>query len=148
MERFVDDYSDSYAKKHVGQSTAQIEQIIRETPAEELAVALGTRFDEWEERRPDKIGARNAVQAGAAFASETWALLGVPFLVWRTVGPSCPLCRKMEGRRITIGGAFLEKGDTVDPEDDGVTAVLQAKRTIPHPPLHGDGCDCMVVAGR
>jgi hypothetical protein len=64
-------------------------------------------------------------------------------LRWSARGESCPLCKKLDGRRIPIGGAFLDEGSTV--EADGVDP-LPVVRKIKHGPLH-NGCDCVVVRG-
>lgn len=146
MERLVHDYAAVFAKRHISSSTGQLEQIIREADAEGVGAALEQRLDEWEEKRPEKIGSAESVRAGAAFAAAAFAALGVAALVWRTIGDTCPLCLQMSKRRRSIDDSFLEKGDTVDP-DDGETSPLTVRQTVKHPPLH-QGCDCMIVAGR
>ena len=85
-----------------------------------------------------------------------WAIAGVAFLVWRTVGDNCPLCNRMNGRRVGILEPFVAKGDVVEPlynegdeplEGNPQTTPLRIRKAKRHPPLHR-GCDCLVSAGR
>jgi len=145
MENFVEAYTRTLAVRHVDSSRGQLEELIREANPDELEAVLTERLDEWEQKRPGKIGFRESVQFGAAVAKTVFVAAGFK-TVWRTRGDTCPLCRKMEGRVVAGEGFFLKAGDTVDPED-GETEPLKAYRAVGHPQLHG-GCDCYVVAGR
>ena len=143
--------------RHIGSSKGQLEKIILEAPPEELSEQLTQRLSEWDEKRADKIGRRESVQAGAAIAATAWAAAGVSFLVWRTVGQNCPLCNRMNGRRTAIAETFLDKGDTVKPlysgneepldDDPRKTNPLKVRKSIRHPPLHR-GCACLLTPGR
>ena len=146
LREFLRSYVEAMTLRHIGSSKGQLEKIILEAPPEELSEQLTQRLSEWDEKRADKIGSRESVQAGAAIAMTAWAIAGVAFLVWRTVGDNCPLCRQMDGRRIPISGSFLQAGDTVDPQD-GETTPLTARKAVKHPQLH-EGCDCLLTAGR
>jgi len=144
MERFVSDYSDTMAIRHVESSQGQLEALIEENQGEELSEVLNTRLDEWEEKRPDKIGLRESVQAGAAIAIATYMANGIKRKVW-VCGPSaCPICLRLSGKTVEITGSFASKGDVIDP-DDGETAPLEIHRDFGHPQLH-EGCMCGVSA--
>lgn len=157
LRQFTKDYVDAMTLRHIGRSKGQLEAIVLNTPPEELEGALNQRLDEWDETRADKIGTHESVQSGAAIALTAWAGAGVSFLVWRTVGVNCPLCNRMNGKRVSTSRNFLEKGDVVQPlfaEDDQPlegdpqrTNPLKIRKAISHPPLHGK-CDCTLVAGR
>ena len=148
MDAEADKLVRSYAKT-VGtrlslSSSGQLKAIAAETPAADLAAAVGTRLDEWSERRPAKIAKREVVTFGAAIAKRAWRTAGIQLLVWRAVGDNCPLCNAMNGRTVGIDKTFLAKGDELDP--GGGTAPLRATSDHGHPPLH-EGCDCMITSG-
>jgi HK97 family phage portal protein len=142
LTEFVQDYTRTFTGRHISSSTGQIASIVRDEDPDNYVDVLNQRYDEWEEKRPGKIGHRESVQAGSALAIAQWTALGVGGLVWVSVGKSCPLCQEMDGRTVSMGGAFLAKGDTVDPGGD--TAPLTTEGTVGHPQLH-EGCDCMVA---
>jgi len=97
----------------------------------------------WEDTKAGKEGFEQSFEAGNALSIFAYAAGGVTILRWNARGESCPLCRKMDGKRIKIGGAFFEAGDKH--EADGVDP-LPIVRKIKHGPLHS-GCDCTVTAG-
>lgn len=145
LERFSAQYVQGYADRHIGSSMGQVRKLVEETPAEELRETLSQRFTEWGDRRFVKIATNESVRAGNALAMTAYGLVGVAFLVWRTIGGNCPLCDQMNGRRVVTGAPFLNKGDGVVPDDDK-TATLVVRSTTRHPPLHR-GCDCVIGAG-
>lgn len=142
ITEFVQDYTKSLTERHVNSSKGQLDKVVREEEPDDYVDVLNQRFDEWEEKRPDKIGRRESGRAGSALAIAQWTALGVGGLVWVTTGKSCPLCQGMDGRTVSMGGSFLAKGDTVQGDEN--TAPLTTSSTVGHPPLH-DGCDCMVA---
>jgi len=144
MEAFVGRYADTVAIRHVESSQGQLEALIEENQGEEIGVALNTRLDEWEEKRPDKIGLRESVQAGAAIAIFTYTANGIKRKVWVCGSNPCPICRQLSGKTVEITGSFASKGDVIDP-DDGETAPLEIHRDFGHPQLH-EGCVCGVSA--
>jgi HK97 family phage portal protein len=105
--------------------------------------AISERLTGWEETKAQKTALEQAFEAGNALAYFAYGAAGVATLIWRASGESCPLCQKMDGRKIKIGQAFLDAGDSVTA--DGVDP-LPIIKTIRYGPLHG-GCDCVTVAG-
>ena len=81
MEDFVRSYAATVATRMASSSEGQMRKIMAETPPDELPSALEQRFDEWEEKRPGKVAARESVQAGSAIAKAVWATNGVRRLV-------------------------------------------------------------------
>lgn len=144
-ERFVREYADVYGVQWAASSRQQLQAILRDTEPDEVEAALTERLDGWEETRAEKEAARETVRAGSAVTKIAYIAAGITALRWVTVGTSCPYCQKMNGRTVSIQGAFLQEGDEVDPEVEGENP-LQVRSTIGGPPLHRF-CDCNVVAG-
>ena len=122
----------------------QLRALLAEAEDEEAAqAAIEERLSGWEENRAQKTALEQAFEAGNALALVGYVAGGVTALRWSARGDSCPLCKKLDGRRVRMGRPFVEEGDTVDA--DGVDP-LPIARSIKHGPLHS-GCDCVVVAG-
>jgi len=144
LREWITGYLDNFAAVYAVGSHKQLNALLEEAENEEDAEKRITeRLDAWEGNKATKTALDQAVEAGNALAVFGYVAAGVSFLRWSASGESCPLCRKLDGRRIPIKGAFFKEGDTH--EADGVDP-LPIVRTIRHSPLHG-GCDCSVVAG-
>jgi hypothetical protein len=140
LEAYLVNFANSYT---VG-SEKQMRALLEESEDDEDATRLvDKRLDGWQDTQPGKIGLGQAFEAGNALSILAYSVAGVEFLRWSARGESCPLCKKLDGRRIPIGGAFVDVGDTV--EADGVDP-LPVIRRMKHGPLHA-GCDCTVVRG-
>lgn len=144
LREWVDGYLANYTEVYAVGGEKQLRALLAESEGDEDALAkIEDRMNGWESTKAGKEGFDQAFEAGNALSIFGYAASGVSLLQWRARGESCPLCRKMNGKRIKIGGAFFEAGDKH--EADGVDP-LPIVRTIKHGPLHG-GCDCTVVAG-
>lgn len=144
LRKWVDGYLANYVEVYAVGGEKQLRALLAESEGDEDAEKrINDRMDGWEETKAGKEGFEQAFEAGNALAIFGYVAGGVSLLVWRARGESCPLCRKMDGKRIKIGGAFFEAGDTH--KADGVDP-LPIVRTIKHGPLHS-GCDCLTVAG-
>lgn len=139
IEQFVRDYVDSYINRHISASEGQLLERNRETDLD----GIEARVDEWGETRAGRIADRESVQMSNAVFQ--FVVFGAGLrTVWRTRGRSCPLCQQLNGKVISRGQAFLNPGDTIDPEDEE-TAPLTARTKVQHPSLHR-GCDCYLSA--
>jgi hypothetical protein len=144
VRAWVEAYLTNLAATYTVGSEKQLRTLIAEAEGDEAAAdAIEERMAGWTETKPGKTALEQTFEAGNALAILGYARLGIEFLRWSARGESCPLCRKLDGRRIPIQGAFVDEGDTV--EADGVDP-LPIVRKIKHGPLH-NGCDCVVIRG-
>jgi hypothetical protein len=144
LRAWIEGYLTNLATVYTVGSEKQLRALLRDAEGDEAAEAeINTRLDGWQETQPGKTAFEQAFEAGNALSIYGYAAAGILFLRWSARGESCPLCKKLDGRRIPIGGAFLDEGSTV--EADGVDP-LPVVRKIKHGPLH-NGCDCVVVRG-
>lgn len=149
VDVFVVGYVGRFLRRHAARSHNQMKRLVEKTVEKTVERAMiqavvEERLDEWEERRPEKMGAEQSVHSGGSIARITYFGIGVLSIQWVTFGENCPLCEELNGQVVGIQEVFLEKGDRVEPDDDE-TQPLETKRAILHPPLHL-GCDCDVVA--
>jgi HK97 family phage portal protein len=143
MRAWIEGYLANYTEVYAVGGEKQLRALLAEAENEEEAqTAIEERMDGWEATKAGKEGFQQAFEAGNALAIFGYASGGVSILRWSARGESCPMCRKIDGKRIKIDGAFFEAGDTVTAE--GVDP-LPVVRTIRHGPLHS-GCDCVTVA--
>jgi len=147
-DAFIADYVDNLAFRHADSSLGQLLAVLedeREASAEDLQTALDEELAHWADiARPAHIGHMEAIRAGGAFVKAVAVVAGFTALRWVTVGKTCPLCTLMEGRTARLSGAFLDKGETLTPEEG---TALTTYTKIGHPPLH-PSCDCLVVPVR
>lgn len=144
LREWVEGYLANYTEVYAVGGEKQLRALLAESEGDEDALSkIEERMDGWESTKAGKEGFEQAFEAGNALSIFAYAAGGVSLLQWRARGESCPLCRKMNGKRIKIGGSFFQAGDTH--EADGVDP-LPIVRTIKHGPLH-QGCDCTLVAG-
>lgn len=144
LKAWIEGYLTNLAAVHTVGGEKQLRALVAEAEDEEsLAAAVEDRLTGWEDNRATKTALEQAFEAGNALAIVGYVYAGRKFLRWSARGESCPLCRKLDGRRIPIGGAFADEGDTVDA--DGVDP-LPVVRKVRHGPLHS-GCDCVTISG-
>jgi HK97 family phage portal protein len=144
LREWIAKYLENIAAVYAVGSEKQLRALLAEAEDDEEAEKVITeRLDDWEGNKAQKLGFEQAFEAGNALAIFGYVAGGVSFLRWAARGESCPLCRKMDGRRIKVGGHFFDEGDKLTA--DGVDP-LPIIRKIKHGPLHS-GCDCAVIAG-
>lgn len=144
LREWVEGYLANYTEVYAVGGEKQLRALLAEAEDDEAAAtAIDDRMDGWEETKAGKEGFEQAFEAGNALAIYGYVVAGVSILVWRARGESCPLCRKLDGKRIKVGGAFFDEGDEHTAE--GVDP-LPIVRKIKHGPLHS-GCDCTITAG-
>lgn len=137
-QTFVKEYSNNVGLRHSLSSEGQLLALVDEAEDFEGAERdIDKRLDEWSEGRANKIADRESTQANGAVSRFAYISAGITILRWVAVGKNCPICNKLNGRKVGVEEEFAGKGDKV--------ATLTVRRGIGHPPAHG-GCDCMVVA--
>lgn len=144
LREWVEGYLKNYTEVYAVGGEKQLRALIAESEGDEDALAkIEDRMNGWEDIKAGKEGFEQAFEAGNALSIFAYAVGGVTILRWNARGESCPLCRKMDGKRIKINDSFFEAGDKH--EADGVDP-LPIVRKIKHGPLHS-GCDCTITAG-
>lgn len=145
LEEFVRAYLAVYITRHIGSSLGQLREVVRDAigAGEDPVPALEKRFQEWEEKRPNKIALRETVQAGNAITKATYTQGGVTKIQWRNYSDTCPYCQSLDGRTVGINSTFVAKDEEIQPE--GVDKPLTFRSDIGHPPAHS-GCDCNITA--
>lgn len=142
LDAFAKGYVEVSGKRHVGSSRGQIKKIIREASPEEMEALLNERIDEWDERRAEKMAAREKVEASDAFAKMAWVVAGVTRYQWVAQGDKpCPYCEELNGMIVGIDQHFVPADGSVSPEGQEPMQVSGARM---HAPLH-TGCVCSVV---
>ena len=147
LEKFMQEYQDTFNKRYIGSSKGQLKQVVRQAIEEDLdpVVQLEDRFTEWEDKRPKKTGLNEVVKIAGAVSLFTYATSGITKIVWHNTGSkSCPYCEELDGTVVGIEQPFMTKLDTFQPE--GAEKPLTFSGNVRHPPLH-QGCVCMISAG-
>lgn len=142
IELEVKGYVDDYAKRHIGSSEGQI-NALAVAPTGDPDELIVERMDEWHESRSVKIASNETVRASSMVAASVFFNAGL-YATWRIRGAStCPYCRTLNGKKVSIGQAFAANDSEVSPEGEEPMLIRGLKK---HPPLHA-GCDCFLTAG-
>ena len=143
LEKFVREYAEVFGVRHISSSKGQLQALVRDVSPDEIQEAIEERLNEWEEKRPGKIVARETVQANNAIARTVFIGLGVVKFRWLAQGRlSCPYCQELDGKVVGVDTPFIGEGDFKPKGADGSMRVRGPKF---NPPLH-EGCVCSVVA--
>lgn len=143
MSKFISEYLDAYAMRHIGASIGQMKGIVSSADPEKLYEELTNRITEWKDSRAGKIADDETIRAANAVAREKWRQLGVTKLKWVTQGSAaCPFCKQLSNKIVGIQSAFLEKGDVLAGNDANGN-YMRIKGRKNHPPIH-KGCVCAI----
>jgi HK97 family phage portal protein len=144
VTRFIEEYLLSQGGRHAARSEKKIRDILADG-GENLLERIETELELWRgQERAQSIALEESVRTGNAVARFAYVALGTLMLRSAAVGSSCPFCRGLDGRVISIEEPFLKAGQPFQPE--GAEAPLTVTKNKKHPPYHA-GCDCQVVAG-
>lgn len=144
LRAWVEGYLTNYTEVYAVGSERQLRALIAESEGDEDALAkIEERMDGWEDTKAGKEGFAQAFAAGNALAIFGYTAAGVTTLRWVANSGACPICQKLDGKRIKIDGAFVDDGDKLEAEGVDPLPVI---RKIRHGPLH-NGCSCTVIAG-
>lgn len=141
LAAFVQAYLETYADRH---TTISRQQVADALATDDPLTALEQVFDGWRDTRPGTIAGNETVRGGGAITKIVYAAAGVSMLRWRSVGDTCPYCRRLDGMVVSIEANFLAAGQDFQPE--GAERPLRPGRDVGHPPAHL-GCDCVITPG-
>lgn len=145
LERFLATYFSTFVTSRSAGGENQLFRIIEDARESggDAAGGILQRLDEWREKAPAKLAFRQVVKLESAAARSVFSSSGVTRLGWRAFGESCPYCRELNGRVVSIDAPFLAAEEPFEPE--GAERALTPPTAIHHPPGHG-GCDCGLAA--
>ncbi|RJQ27269.1 MAG: hypothetical protein C4589_08650 [Peptococcaceae bacterium] len=76
---------------------------------------------------------------------------GVALVRWVATGQSCPYCRRLDGKVVSVNSPFIGKGEAFEAEEEERAGKkkppLVPGHDVKHPPAHR-GCDCHLVSER
>jgi len=134
----VQAYAERYVKRLVARHSGLSQKILIDV-ADQGKDALLMTVDEWLRTRAQReaLAEEKDISERAIFAQYKKA--GVKAIEWKTVGDTCPICRKLEGKVISLDQYFVNENETL--ADGGSGVVMKSTYKKKHPPLHR-GCDC------
>ena len=138
LEKFTEEYAEAFTARHISSSQGQLEQVVNTAydAGEDELEAVGTRLDEWNERRPEKIANRETVQINGAVTRFAMAAAGVTKLVWRAAGSkTCEFCQSLDGTVVGIEQPFIPANSSVSGKDSAGNQLTVYGPKM-HPPIH------------
>jgi HK97 family phage portal protein len=139
-EEFILGLVAAFAARHAEQSRGQLLGVLAE-PAQDPALVVEARLEEWQATRAEKIAKRETIRANRAAAKKAWQNSGVRRLRWVASGETCPYCSRLNGKIVGIDQHFVGAEETWEAEG---REPLRIRRPVGHPPVH-QGCDCDIV---
>lgn len=100
---------------------------------------------EWSDTyRAERVAKTETFRTANSAQREAWKQSGVvKTMKWHTTPGACPFCATLNGKIVDIDENFLNKGDSVSAEVDGVEQSLQIDYSdVGDPPLHPN-CNCI-----
>lgn len=141
---YVEEYLQAQASRHATRHEERLRALLVDE-AEGLLEQIEGELASWRAAEAAQaLAFEESVRFGNAVAHFGYVALGVLLLRSVAIGKSCPFCRALNGRVISVTETFLQAGQPFQPE--GAETPLTVTRSKKHPPYHG-GCDCQVVAG-
>lgn len=150
----VQDYLGDRTFKFSFEVTEETNRLLKDTLKEGVAAGEGIPdltkrvrglFDNFEKYRAERIARSEVVRASNFAATEAYDQSGVvDKLQWLTTEDehTCQWCEPMDGREVSLGGSFFDKGDTFRGLDGGTLNLNY--ESVDFPPLHPN-CRCTVV---
>lgn len=139
---FADAYTDKFVNRYAARSRRDL--VDREPDEIEQRLQVWTEGGTTEEARHVQVTGREIVKLGDAVARSVFVAGGVLSLVWRSIGDSCPYCKRLDGKRVDSRSSFIEVGEAFTGE--GTDVPLVPKSTVRHAPAHR-GCNCTILPG-
>lgn len=142
-DRYVQTVAENQAGAYTSSSVGQMMKVTDQAEEGQEIEAVNERLRKWTDRRARDVGFGQSIDCENAFAQLVYFAAGWR-TVWVTVGKSCTFCNMMNGRTISYGGSYQNKGDVLEP-DGPEGKKLTITRLIRHPRLHSS-CDCTTRA--
>ena len=142
LNKEVNKFVDVTTKRYIDSSKGQLNKIVDDSieNEEDIIDNIDDRMDEWLEKRPEKIGFREAVDGNNGLSVFLFFLFNKKAM-WVASGKSCPYCTSLDGRIISQGSYFVDAKTGIEVEGKD---TLFPSSNISHPQAHG-GCDCGLV---
>ncbi len=141
LDEFTAGLVAAYAATHARISLASLTPALRAGTDDAVLEALDQTFSEMLETRPGKTAALETSNAFNETALETYRRAGVTKIRWKANPGACDFCKKLNGKVVGIGEAFVAKGETIPGPGGDLSRKLTARRPRLRPPAHL-GCLC------
>lgn len=150
----VQDYLKNRTFKFAGEVNAETNALLQTALADgvaagesipQLKARVQELFDGMQDYRAERIARSEVVRASNFAATEAYDQSGVVEGVQWIVTPDdrlCPYCEELDGKTISLGDNFFNKGDTVTGSDNSTFDLNY--EDVEFPPLHPN-CRCTVV---
>ena len=144
---------DKYARRVNGESHKRLLALFEQAIADgmtmdELAARLRVLQQQWtdgldgQESRAEVVARTETARAVSAGTDAGYAEAGIEQKEWNAAGDGCEFCRAMQGRRVSVGSAFLDQGSKLDGVHGGSMDVDYAD--VDGPPVHPN-CRCTLL---
>ena len=101
---FMNEYVSSFASRYSGKSRAELGEAIQSAIDEnkDIMVELESKFDDWEETKPQDVADNETVRLGSAIARDIFVAAGFT-PIWVSSPNACPICQELDGKKTDLG---------------------------------------------
>ncbi len=143
----VEEMADQFASSVVQVTGEQIRAAIQETidqgqTFQDLSKRLADLGQRKKGKETDRIARTEMSNALNGGAQMSWQESGVKKNEWLASVDACQFCKKLNGRQVGVGKAFVSKGENLTGTDGGT--MKAGYKTIDGPTLHPQ-CRCTVI---
>lgn len=145
---FVQGYTFRFAESLAKTSRDALREVVARAQRDGLTIdelrrALQDEVAAWSDARAEQIARTETIRASNQGAKLAYRQAGITEIEWLAVDDSCPYCKALDGRRVSIDATFLQLGDVFHPEGADAPLVVTYE-DIDAPPAHPN-CRCTIV---
>lgn len=141
ISKFVDNYTSSFIHRHSGKIVGDVYKAVERSTEDTITADLESVTDEWKMNLPAQTRDEESVRSTNAFTKTLFIAYGITKMRSVAMGDACPICRKLDGKIVSIEGSFINKDETFNDEEGN---VVHYRKNYSHPPYH-KGCQCSVA---
>lgn len=141
IEAFVKNYTSTFIHRFTGKIVGDVYKTVDRATEDTLKADIEEVSNEWVMNLPSQVRDEESVRSSNAFTKTLFVAYGITKMKSVAMGDACPICRKLDGKIVSIEGSFINK-DTEFNDEEG--NKVHFRKNYGHPPYH-KGCSCGIA---
>lgn len=141
LKKFVEAYTSSFIHRLTSVFVGKVNRAVERFNEEELKKEMEDATYDWKVNLPAQVRDEESVRSTNALTKTLFVAYGVRKMKSVANPDACPICKKLDGKIVSIEGNFIDKNNDFE---DGEGNVVSFKKSYSHPPYHA-GCICNIA---
>ncbi len=141
IETFVNNYTSTFIHRHSGKIVGDIYKAVERSTEDTLTADIEEITDNWKINLPAETREEESVRATNALTKTLFVAYGVTKMKSVAMGDACPICKKLDGKIVSVEGSFIDRDSNFEDEEGN---VVRYRKSYSHPPFH-KGCQCQIA---